>query len=186
MKTVIINDIRGNIIYNKEIPEDTSKELDAEVPLLVEQLIKNGIDLSYANLCGLNLAFANLEGANFYGANLTDTNLNRANLKRACLVRADLRGANLRGADLRKCTTSNIYNANLDDAIIKRDVSILKDGYFCVNNLYVGYPGILEIYNTNRGIYFKFENGKMHNVKKFKDTSLNKMIIKLAKERFGL
>jgi uncharacterized protein YjbI with pentapeptide repeats len=71
----------------------------------VKQAIKNGINLSRANLSGANLrgvvfTGANLYGANLYGANLSGADLSGANLYGADLSRANLSGANLYGADI--------------------------------------------------------------------------------------
>jgi uncharacterized protein YjbI with pentapeptide repeats len=73
-------------------------------------LIASGdeIDLSWANLAGLDLSGLNFGNANFEGANLTETDL----------TGADLSGANLRYADLVNASLSNtkLCGANLSDA----------------------------------------------------------------------
>ena len=80
----------------------------------VEELLKRygagerdftGIDLSEANLSGINLS-----GANFSEASLSVTNLSGANLSRANLSRARLNVARLSGA--------NLNQARLDGAIL--------------------------------------------------------------------
>ena len=63
------------------------------------------LNLSHADLRGVNLQGAHLERANLRGAillgvNLKGANLRGANLWGAYLKEADLRGANLRGANL--------------------------------------------------------------------------------------
>ena len=60
----------------------------------------SGAMLLYANLSNALLAQANLSGAALFYANLQDANLIYANLRGADLTGADLTGADLTGADL--------------------------------------------------------------------------------------
>jgi hypothetical protein len=67
------------------------------------------IDLSGANLFGINLRQAYLSGANLFGINLIVTDLSGANLSGANLSGADLSEANLNGANL---SEANLSRAN--------------------------------------------------------------------------
>ena len=60
----------------------------------------NGVNLRRANLDEVNLTGADLRGAELYWALLYDANLTGADLRGADLTGADLRGANLTGAQL--------------------------------------------------------------------------------------
>ena len=66
----------------------------------VQNAIKNGISLSYADLRGANLRGADLSDADLRFADLWFADLRGANLRGADLSGADLRDADLRGADL--------------------------------------------------------------------------------------
>ena len=84
----------------------------------VEEAVKQGIrlhfaDLAYADLSEANLNRAALNSANLREANLTRANLIEAGLRRADLSCADLREIDLCGADL---TDANLSNANLESA----------------------------------------------------------------------
>jgi len=68
------------------------------------------VDLSFANLAGLNLISANLAGANLTGVNLQGTLLTNAKLANAILAVADLTDARLSSADL---TCADLFGANL-------------------------------------------------------------------------
>ncbi len=179
MKIVEIKDIRGNLLNNVEIPDDTSK--DQEVKVALEKLVRLEAYLRRANLEGANLEGANLreiflreanlklanlykadlrkailqkanlEGANLKGANLEGANLERVNLRGADLKEANLKGATLIGANLKEV---NLKWVNLEGAIIKEGISLLKDGYFTVTNI-GSEQSTLEIFNTNQGLYFR-------------------------------
>jgi hypothetical protein len=74
------------------------------------------VDLTNANIAGIDLedadlVFARLAGANLARANLRDAELAYASLLGADLAHADLKGADLRNADL---TDANLTHANLD------------------------------------------------------------------------
>ena len=80
----------------------------------------HGVDLSETNLhkaalYGSYLSGANLRGADFSGADLCGADLCRADLRGADLRRADFRGADLYGADLRDADLrdANLLGANL-------------------------------------------------------------------------
>ena len=86
---------------NEIIFEDNSNV----IKYCVINAIKNGADLSGADLCGANLGGADLSGADLCvadlgGANLGGADLGGADLCGANLGGADLCGANLGGADL--------------------------------------------------------------------------------------
>ena len=75
--------------------------------------LKQGGDLSYANLTNANLSYADLTGADLTGADLTGANLTGADLSGVDLRKAVLRGSNLSGADL---TYANLSGADLTGA----------------------------------------------------------------------
>ena len=70
----------------------------------------SGADLIGVNLTGADLDEADLSVADLSGANLSKANLSGANLRRAILFEANLRGANLQRVDL---TRANLSEANL-------------------------------------------------------------------------
>lgn len=76
----------------------------------VELAVKQGADLTYADLTGADLADADLTGASLYCADLTGASLYCADLTRADLTGANLTSASLTRADL---TRANLYSANL-------------------------------------------------------------------------
>ncbi len=144
MKTVTINDIRGNVLNSVEISDDTPK--DQEIKVALEKSVHLRINLQGADLEGNDLA-----GANLWGADLLEANLREANLRGANLSGADLRKANLKKTFLKG---TDLEGANLERAIIKKDILLLKDGYFTVTNI-GSEQGTLEVFNTNRGLYFR-------------------------------
>jgi hypothetical protein len=81
--------------------------------LAVEAAIKQGADLSDADLGCANLRGADLGCANLRRADLRSADLSRANLSRADLSDANLHYANLHCADLRD---ANLHYANLRSA----------------------------------------------------------------------
>ena len=99
MKTKIeIKSVFESVLFEFEKENNTIKDTVAEA-------VKNGADLSCANLCdadlgGANLCDADLGGANLRGADLCDANLRGANLRGADLCGANLCGADLCGANL--------------------------------------------------------------------------------------
>ncbi|MGC4033635.1 MAG: pentapeptide repeat-containing protein [Tepidisphaeraceae bacterium] len=104
MKFEIKNRWTGEVLFAADT--DTLEEA-------VELAVKQGANLSDANLGGANLSGANLRGANLSGANLRGANLSGANLSGANLRGANLRGANLSGANL---SGANLRGANLSGA----------------------------------------------------------------------
>ena len=81
-------------------------------------LVKQGADLSRADLYGANLSRANLYGADLSRANLYGANLSRADLSGADLSRADLSRADLSGADLSRAEIEDLLClSELSDAI---------------------------------------------------------------------
>ena len=123
IKIEIKNRWTGDILFEYEKENNTIKDTLLEA-------IKNGADLSGADLRGADLSEAylseaNLRGAylseaNLRGADLSEANLRGADLSEAYLRGADLRGANLRGADLRGADLSeaNLRGADLSEAYI--------------------------------------------------------------------
>ncbi len=148
MKKVTIYNINGNTMYKVEVPEDTPK--DQEVKVALEKLVKEGLNLRNANLSMSNLEGAYLEGANLEGAILRYANLYECNLHGARLYQADLEKANLKRTNLKG---ANLEGTNLTGATIKEGISLLKDGYYTTTIN----ANILEIFNTNQGIYFRCE-----------------------------
>ncbi len=70
-------------------------------------------DLTGADLYGVNLTGADLSGADLYGVNLTGADLSRADLSGADLYGVNLTGADLSGADL---TGADLSRADLSRA----------------------------------------------------------------------
>jgi uncharacterized protein YjbI with pentapeptide repeats len=101
----------------------------------LKHLDLSGSDLSNANLAradlyGTNLSNANLENVNFDGARLARANLKEANLSKAKLNNANLRDANLTGATFcRTLTPSGIDNSGCyyvnDNSKIKIDDQLM-------------------------------------------------------------
>jgi hypothetical protein len=91
MNTIEIKNIADDVLYAAEV--ETLREA-------LEKAVKDGANLTRANLYGANLTRANLYGANLTRANLDGANLDGANLTRANLYGANLDGANLDGANL--------------------------------------------------------------------------------------
>ncbi len=112
----------GEVIFSKPLPECR------DIKTLVELAIKEGADLS-----GANLSYADLSDANLRDANLSYADLVRANLVRANLSDANLIGANLIRADL---SDANLIGANLIDVKLwscvgnKKEIKSLQlEGY---------------------------------------------------------
>lgn len=76
----------------------------------LNEIITSGknLNLSNANLRGLDLSNKYLKHANFNRSDLSNANLSNANLNRADLSNANLRGAILIGADLRKTDLNEV------------------------------------------------------------------------------
>ncbi|SFH98451.1 pentapeptide repeat-containing protein [Planctomicrobium piriforme] len=104
MSIEILNRWTNAVLYRSDL---------TDVSAAVQKAVKDGANLTRANLYGANLTRANLTRANLTRANLTRANLTRANLYGANLYGANLDGANLYGANL---YGANLYGANLDGA----------------------------------------------------------------------
>jgi len=85
-------------------------------------------NLSEANLSGANLSGANLSEADLSGANLSEADLSGANLSGANLRGADLGGANLRGADCLTASGELLRIAGTRHAIIAVDAENVSIG----------------------------------------------------------
>lgn len=99
-----------------------------------------GVELPYANCCGLSCQYQDLSDANLQGSLLVDADLigsvlRGANLRDADLSRSQLVGCDLRDADL---TGADLENADLRDADLTG--AILKDARW--NGAYVQLPGV--------------------------------------------
>jgi len=109
----------GKVIFR--YPDTTMKET-------LEAAVKEGVDLSLADLRGADLTDANLAGAILRGAdlsqaNLTGANLTGANLRDAMFHQAILNGACFRSANLRRAfllcaelSKADLRWANIDNA----------------------------------------------------------------------
>ncbi len=106
---------RGVVAWNRwrEKNPEVSPELAGAKPL--EQDLSQ-IDLSGADLRGINFCWTSLCNAKFIGADLREANLTSANLSNA-----DLRGANLTKATLTNTyfVAANLNGANLSAAYLK-------------------------------------------------------------------
>ncbi len=91
---------------------------DGTIKECVEDAVKKGISLAYANLVSANLDSADLRSADLRLANLESADLRLANLRSANLESADLRLADLRSANLYSANlrSANLYSANLESA----------------------------------------------------------------------
>ena len=121
MIKIQIKSIWGEVLFEYEKENNTLKDT-------LEEAVKQGANLTRANLTranldGANLTRANLDGANLFGANLFEANLDGANLTRANLTRANLDGANL--------TRANLFGANLDGANLDGATNIPFVPYAC-------------------------------------------------------
>ena len=122
--TKIINYFTGEIIA-----ED--KELGLKQ--LVEKVVKEGGNLTSANLAG-----ADLRGADLTGAYLRRVHLAGANLAGAYLAGADLRGAYLRGTDLKDAildkAIESLKSNRTDEFKLKVVDKALEDGALNMGN----------------------------------------------------
>lgn len=98
----------------------TQEQIDAHAAWLRKAPGGIRLDLTGADLRGLDLARANLSRVDLTDANLTGANLYRVNLSRADLSGADLSGANLFEADLSGCilAQADLRDANLRNAFL--------------------------------------------------------------------
>ena len=81
----------------------------------VELLLRNGNDISGAQIAGSHWILRDLSGANLNRTNLSNAMLNKTDFRRADLSRANLSGADLSGADLRKAL---LAETNLSKAFL--------------------------------------------------------------------
>ena len=111
MKTEIKHRFTNEVIHS----------FDGTIKECVEDAVKKGISLAYANLYSANLESANLESADLYSANLRSADLYSANLESADLRSADLYSANLKSANLYSANleSANLYSANLESADLR-------------------------------------------------------------------
>ena len=117
------------------------------------------VDLSYANLRGVDLRDANLRGADLRGADLRDANLRGANLRGVDLRDANLRDANLRGANLSYADLSyaNLRYADLRDANLRG--VYLRDANLRGANLSYADLSYANLRGANlRGVYLRDAN----------------------------
>lgn len=91
--TDIINWTTDKVIFKLDNENGTIKDT-------VEEAVRQGIDLSYADLHNTDLHGADLHGAKLFRANLQCANLEGANLRGANLELANVADANLTNADL--------------------------------------------------------------------------------------
>ena len=112
----ILNRWTGNVQFTAEIncPEDAPYRV--KLGLAVRWGVKNGADLSGADLSGADLRGAVLSGADLRGAVLRGADLSGAVLRGADLRDADLSGAVLRGADL---SGAVLLDADLSGAVLR-------------------------------------------------------------------
>ena len=111
-------------------------EHEGKIKDVIQEAVKQHIDLSFADLRSIDLEGANLKGANLRfacinGAMLTGANLEKANLSNSdfdntVLIHANLKEANLEGANLRyacilgaKFNNANLKDANLEGANLR-------------------------------------------------------------------
>jgi uncharacterized protein YjbI with pentapeptide repeats len=117
----------------------------------VEEAIRQGVDLSYADLRG-----ADLHGAKLKRANLSNADLSGADLRDADLYCANLEDSYLSGADL---TGANIKYAWLDNVIL--DNTIMPDFHMVCpeTGSFIGYKKIWRSkkYNYQREFIVKLE-----------------------------
>ena len=121
-------------IYDKNTKEVIYEDDSPRMGKTVQNAIKKGItlnfadlnkvDLPHANLSNANLRYTDLREANLYGANLDRADLTEANLNGAYLRNAKLYFATLLGADL---SQANLYGADL----YRADLSYAK-GIFSI------------------------------------------------------
>ena len=140
MKTEIKHRFTNEVIHS----------FDGTIKECVEDAVKKGISLAYANLESANLRSANLRSADLYSANLYSANLESANLESANLESANLYSANLRSADLYSANlySANLYSANLESANLRSA------------NLYSANLESANLYSANKvPIYCKWSIG---------------------------
>src|SRR6266481_4144954 len=118
MKIVTIKDIYEEVLYTIEIPKDK------EAKVAIEQLVKEGKSLDYADLSDYNLRRAILNEAKLYGASLKRADLFRASLKDADLQEVDMRDSKLVEADLEHAL---LCDADLSGSCVKDTKMLFTD-----------------------------------------------------------
>jgi uncharacterized protein YjbI with pentapeptide repeats len=127
-------------IQSTQLPILTPPGEETRQPMDTTELIErygagerdfSGLDLTKAELSGVNLSGADLSQANLSlarlnQADLSGANLSQANLSGAILQRANLSQANLTGADLSWADMgfANLMDANLTDANMQNTILI--------------------------------------------------------------
>ena len=156
-----IKDKHGWVLFTYECENNNIKKTIEEAVRQGESLIfadlsnldlshtnLTGADLTYAILYNTNLSYANLEGADLNGADFGNTNLHKANLKNADLSDASLSNSNLRRA--------NLYDAILDGAFLGHCVfSYTKINYpmSLPDGEFIGWSKIWQYRNKKRTPY---------------------------------
>ena len=168
IKFNIPNRFTGDAQFTAEIDCDDIAPHSVRLGLAVKQAIKQGANLSRADLYEAYLYGASLSEADLRYANLYEAYLYEANLSGADLQRANLSGANLGGADL--------YGANLGGA----DLCLPGD----VGNTYVRliHTDVYQIAYTAEHIQIGCEKHSIDDWMGFDDTHIRLMDGKFAVE----
>jgi uncharacterized protein YjbI with pentapeptide repeats len=119
----MIRGIEMKIAINHKFTNEVLCKFEAvDIKDCLEKAVKDGANLSEANLSGANLSYANISGANLSEANISGANLSYANISGANLSEANLSGANLSYANISGANLSyaNISGANLSQ--FKNDI----------------------------------------------------------------
>jgi len=135
MRFNIKNRFSGDVQFTAEIEAEEGAATSLKISLAVKWAMKNGANLSFADLRYADLHFADLSSANLRSADLSfadlsTTNLSFADLSSANLSFADLSSANLSFADLRyaNLSSADLSSANLSSA----DLRILQTNIWTV------------------------------------------------------
>jgi uncharacterized protein YjbI with pentapeptide repeats len=108
-----IKDIHGNVLFELSRVDNTFKET-------LEEAVRQGVCLRYANLTEVDLSHADLRKARLSDAYIRYTNLRYANLRGANLSNALFWGADLTGADVSyvNLTRSIMHRTKLFETIL--------------------------------------------------------------------
>ena len=90
----------NDVIFSYDCEDNTIKKT-------VEEAVKRGVNLSYANLNGAKLSYADLSHTDLRNTNLREANLRCADIRFTNLSNANLSRANIRNANLREADLSN-------------------------------------------------------------------------------
>ena len=112
MKHQIRHRCTDAVLFECDVPECVQASCMA-TRYTLEKAVKDGANLTGADLRGADLRGAYLRDADLTGADLADAYLTGADLNYAYLTGASLRGADLTGANL---TCANLRGANLTGA----------------------------------------------------------------------